>query len=147
MADPLITPGGLQPISVTRPLRRGGIGGAPAFEASLAGVSNVDAPETAGSTQVDAVNPMLLHELAVDSEERRDREAHRHGTEVLDLLAELQRGLLGTGVDAGAVSRLASLVNQAPNAANPLLAAALRSVLLRARIEIARHATVSLPQD
>ena len=83
----------------------------------------------------------------VDSEEKRDREAHRHGTEILDLLAELQRSLLGAGVDARAMSRLVSLVNEAPDAANPSLAAALRSVLLRARIEIARRAPVGLPRD
>ena len=139
MADPLRPVTAPTPPGILRPLRRVGTATGASFDASLRDVSEIAEPETVASAQLGTVNPMLLHEMSVLSEEERDREAHRHGNEILDLLAELQRGLLRSGIESALASRLASVVADAPVAANPALAATLRAVVLRARIEIARH--------
>lgn len=147
MADPLNSLNGLSTTSLSRSSRRVSTAGGSAFDAALPDVPELSTPEPFANAQIGAVNPMLLHELAVDGEGKRDREAHRHGTEVLDLLAEMQRGLLGSGIDSRTAGRLASLVEKVPDAATPALAAACRAVLLRARIEIARHVPTDRRQD
>jgi hypothetical protein len=109
-----------------------------------------DARPTGDATAADAlgaVNPMLLHELAVDADERRDREARQHGEDVLELLGELQRGLLRAGVETLPMERLLHLVENPPAAADPGLAAVTRAIVLRARIEIARRRAPGRPQD
>lgn len=69
----------------------------------------------------------------------RDREARRHGRALLEELAELQKSLL-SGADEGAsLERLAALLGRMPAAADPALASILRSVGLRARVELARQ--------
>jgi hypothetical protein len=72
----------------------------------------------------------------------RDREARRHGRDLLEELAALQRALLsGAAGDAGdpALGRLGALLQSMPAATDPGLAAVLRAVSLRARLELARR--------
>ena len=140
--DPLGRPGAATPL---RSLRRAATGAA--FDVSFAETTAPAAAETSATGSVGAVNPMLLHELAVDGEERRDREAHQHGTDVLELLAALQRGLLGAKVETLPMERLLSLVEHPPEAADPGLAAVTRAIVLRARIEIARRLPRAPAQD
>lgn len=145
MTDPL-SPLGRPGVAATlRPARRMGAGAA--FDVSLAETAEPAVAETNAAGPVGAVNPMLLHELAVDGEERRDREAHRHGTDVLEMLAALQRALVGSGVETLPMKRLLSLVEHPPEAADPGLAALTRAIVLRARIEIARRLPRAPTQD
>jgi len=69
----------------------------------------------------------------------RDREARRHGQELLRELARLQRALLAGGTDDALLSRLASLAETAPEAADPALRAMVAAVVLRAKVELARQ--------
>ena len=69
----------------------------------------------------------------------KDREAHRHGHDMLAALADLQRALLGSGDDAAALRRLADLAETVPYATDRRLAAMLSSIVLRARVELARR--------
>ena len=145
MPDPLNPLGrpGTAPVSRARPRAGSEI----AFEVPSAEAPAAAAPEATAAGSIGAVNPMLLHELAVDDGERRDREAHRRASDILDLLAELQRGLLGANVEGMPIDRLTSLLENAPAPADPVLAAATQSILLRARIEIARRLPRAPAQD
>ncbi len=66
-----------------------------------------------------------------------DREARRHGQEILEALASLQKDLLA-GNPAQGLSRLAGLAEMVPGAHDPALARVLSSIRLRARLEILR---------
>ena len=68
-----------------------------------------------------------------------DREASRHGQDMLSALAELQRALLG-GVDTvETMQRLAELATAVPRAADPRLAALVSAISIRVRVELARR--------
>jgi hypothetical protein len=71
----------------------------------------------------------------------RDREARRHGHELLATLAELQRLLVGPAEPSASVNateRLAGLVAASPVAADPALRQIVAAITLRSRIELAR---------
>ena len=68
-----------------------------------------------------------------------DREARRHGQDMLAALAELQRALLGGDDDAAALQRLAELAAAVPRATDPRLAALVSAIVLRVRVELARR--------
>ena len=70
-----------------------------------------------------------------------DREARRHGHDMLAALAELQRALLGGGGDGAALQRLADLAASVRHATDPRLAAMVSAIVLRVRVELARRAT------
>jgi hypothetical protein len=79
----------------------------------------------------------LLAMQEAESSALQDRDARRHGAAVIDELAELQRALLGgAGPDLG---RLTGLAERPVAATDPGLASVLRSIQLRAGIELARH--------
>ena len=84
----------------------------------------------------------LLALQAEDTGDVQDREARRHGLDLLAELAALQRALLTDGADPGAnaeqLRRLARLAASLPTAADPRLAAVLEAIVLRARVELAR---------
>jgi hypothetical protein len=84
----------------------------------------------------------LLALQAEDSGDVQDREARRHGLDLLAELAALQRALLTDGAVPGAntddLRRLARLAASLPAAADPRLAAVLEAIVLRARVELAR---------
>ena len=73
----------------------------------------------------------------------RDREARRHGQEMLAILVRLQRALLAGQRDLPALRGLAALAQDVPQAADPGLRQAVADVALRARVELARHETVT----
>jgi hypothetical protein len=68
-----------------------------------------------------------------------DREARRHGQDMLALLAELQRGLLTGSDDGTTLTRLAELAAAVPRAADPRLAAMVSAIMVRVRVELARR--------
>jgi len=83
----------------------------------------------------------LLGLLAVQEAEAdaaRDRSARKRGKQMLDELSRLQRALLAGRVDPDGLRSLAALATDPAEAADPALAATLRAVAVRARIELAR---------
>jgi hypothetical protein len=105
-------------------------------------------PEEAGSAAAEATAPpadvapvslsVMLAAEALDQDASRDRAARRKGQVVLAGLTALQRALLDGGDQAASLDRLASLVADIPQAAEPRLAALLDTIVLRARVELAR---------
>jgi Class II flagellar assembly regulator len=67
-----------------------------------------------------------------------DREARRHGQDLLEALAGLQKELLAGGDAALSLSRLSALVDMTSAAHDPALAHVLARIRLRARLEILR---------
>ena len=91
------------------------------------------------ATQATPLASMLaLQELGEETVE--DREARRHSHDMLAMLAELQRALLGGGDEVAVLHRLADLAAAAPPAATDRrLAAMVSAIVLRARVELARR--------
>jgi len=80
---------------------------------------------------------LTLQELG--GETVQDREAKRHGQDMLAMLAALQRGLLG-GADSGdTLQRLAELAAAVPRATDRRLAAMMSAIIVRVRVELARR--------
>jgi hypothetical protein len=103
-------------------------------------------PETAGPGQAAAaaapsatsLSSMLsLQEAGGETVE--DRDARRHGYDMLAALAELQRALLGGGGDGVALQRLGDLAASVRHATDPRLAAMVSAIVLRVRVEQARR--------
>jgi hypothetical protein len=95
------------------------------------------AATSVGETAPVSLSVMLAAEALV-RDATHDREARRRGRVVLAGLAALQRALLDGGAVAGTVERLARLIDDMPQAAEPWLAVLLGSIVLRARVELAR---------
>jgi hypothetical protein len=102
------------------------------------------APAAAGSASASevALAGMLALQEA-DAGQVRDRAARRHATDVLAELAALQRALLLGEPDAATLRRLADLAGAVPEADDPGLRAAVAAVILRARVELARHEDIT----
>lgn len=101
----------------------------------------MEAPAAAATTEVMLGGMLALQEA--ESGAVRDREARRRGQELLAALARLQRALLEGHRDLPGLRRLAALVEDMPGAADPGLRQALADVALRARVELARHETIT----
>jgi hypothetical protein len=80
---------------------------------------------------------LSLQELGGDAAE--DREARRHGHNLLEALAELQRALLIGKDDAGALPHLAELAAAVPRATDRRLAAIVSAIVVRVQVELARR--------
>jgi hypothetical protein len=80
---------------------------------------------------------LVLQEMGGEAPE--DREARRHGHDLLDALAALQRAVLTGGDDAAALERLAGLAATVPHAADVRLAAMVSAIVVRAKVELARR--------
>ncbi|HEY2616043.1 MAG TPA: flagellar assembly protein FliX [Acetobacteraceae bacterium] len=92
------------------------------------------------TTQTEAValsSMLTLQEFGGDA--AADREACRHGEDMLSTLAELQRALLGGADTVETMQRLAALAAAVPRAADPRLAAMVSAIILRVRVELARR--------
>ena len=70
---------------------------------------------------------LALQELG--EETVQDREARRHGQDMLAVLAELQRALLGGGDGVAVLHRLADLAAAAPAATDRRLAAMVSAIV------------------
>lgn len=101
-----------------------------------AGTAECHAPSTSAVSAGLLGGLLTLQEAGTDA--ARDGEARRHGAELLDELADLQKALLGAQ-DAEDLGRLARLVAGVPQAADPRLAGVIRAVALRARLELTRR--------
>jgi hypothetical protein len=98
----------------------------------------VSSHATTEATAPMAIASMLtLQELGGETAE--DRDARRHGQDMLAVLAALQLALL-TGGDEGAVLRqLAELAAAVPRASDRRLAAMISAIIVRVRVELARR--------
>jgi Class II flagellar assembly regulator len=102
-------------------------------------------PEPAGTDQAAAAAPLatspgsMLTLQELGGETLADRQARRHGQDMLAALAELQRALLGGGDDTRALERLTDLAAAVPLAADRRLAAMVSAIVVRARVELARR--------
>lgn len=94
-----------------------------------------EAPATGTASATLAV---MLAQQETEDAPARNRDSRRRIKELLALLAELQRALLGGGLGMGLSERLAGLLAELPLAADPALAAILAQTVLRVRIELAR---------
>jgi len=103
---------------------------------------SAEAPAASAPTGEVMLGGMLALQEA-ESGAVRDREARRRGQEMLAALARLQRALLEGHRDLPGLRRLAALAEDIPQAADPGLRQALADVALRARVELARHETVT----
>ncbi|MGE0223246.1 MAG: flagellar assembly protein FliX [Acetobacteraceae bacterium] len=70
----------------------------------------------------------------------QDRRAHGHADAMLRELGALQRAILRGEVTEETVRQLAILADSVPAAADPQLAALIRTVVVRGRVELARRA-------
>jgi hypothetical protein len=112
--------------------------------AAKRGFSVPHEPATSGQAAADAAvqapslsSMLTLQELG--GERPADREARRHGQDMLAALTELQRALLGDGDDAAATQRLMDLLAAVPLATDRRLAAMVSAIVVRARVELARR--------
>ena len=99
-----------------------------------------DAGATTGAAETSA--PALATMLSLQElggETVRDREARRHGQDLLAALADLQRLILSAGSDGTALQRLADLAASVPHATDRRLNAIVSGIVARARVEVARR--------
>ena len=118
-----------------RPAARG-TGGVGNFSEAMAGQTGEGAPSasTAGPVALDAL--LALLEVPAPG---GDREAARHGEELLDALERLRLGLLTGAVPRATLEHLARLAGQqAARADDPRLSEVLREIELRAAVELAK---------
>lgn len=94
------------------------------------------AEEPAIATAAVSASSLLLMQEA-KSNVRQDREARRHGEQLMEQLSALQRGLLGG--DLADLERLSRLVERPIQADDPALASLLKAIQVRAAIELARR--------
>ncbi|GAB4238433.1 MAG: flagellar assembly regulator FliX [Methyloligellaceae bacterium] len=119
-----------------KPLRRAG-GSSAAFEPSR-GQPARKAAALRGAAAVSTIDAILALQGVDDATERR-RKALRQGEQVLDSLEGLKIALLTGRIDAEKLERLQALVAQYEEIEDePELAAILRQIDLRARVELAK---------
>ncbi len=132
----------------TSPTRTGS--GRPAAGSSFVVPDSTEAGAAAESSAMTGVSTVasldaMLALQEVQGDTVIDRQARRHGHSMLRLLTKLQVAQLDGTVDIDSLQGLADLADSMPQAADPTLAAVLRSVALRARVELARAALVHKP--
>jgi len=93
-----------------------------------------------------AVPATLTGALALQEfgcEAPQDRAARRRGYDLLAGLRALHRALLADGMGPEPLAHLATLATAVPEAADPRLREVVAELVLRARVELARHETRS----
>jgi hypothetical protein len=122
------------PITASTASRRPGASG---FSVPLQ-PANFGATTAAAETSAPTLATMLsLQEMG--GETVHDREARRHGQDILAALADLQRLILSAGSDGTALQRLADLAASVPHATDRRLNAIVSAIVARARVEVARR--------
>lgn len=101
----------------------------------------VDHPtDAAAVSQVNVAWALSLQEVEPPLD--RNRRSRREGARLLDLMAQLQRGLLQTSNDAhAALAEIEATLAQLPVATDPVLKGLIDAIALRARVELARPRT------
>ncbi len=122
------------PVAASTASRRPGASG---FSVPLQSAGAGATTATAEASAPTLATMLSLQELG--GETARDREARRHGQDMLAALADLQRLILSAGSDTAALQRLADLVASVPHATDRRLNALVSAIVVRARIELARR--------
>jgi hypothetical protein len=81
----------------------------------------------------------MLALQGIDESAERDRRARKRGTAMVAALTNLQRAMLPREDPTLALHALNELAADHPLADDPGLGAILRAIVLRARVEVARH--------
>ena len=126
----MITPVGS---SFAEPVRRRSAGGG---EFRLAAPTAAAADHTAAVAPASLAGLLSLQETADDGQDRRTL---KHGQALLSKLSRLQRAILSGGSDHEVIEELAALGQTSYETADPRLRALIGSVLLRAKIELAKR--------
>jgi hypothetical protein len=95
------------------------------------------AKETPATEPASLASVLTLQEFGAETVE--DREARRHGLDMLAVLAALQRGLLSGMDNTVALQQLTELAAAVPQATEPRLAAMVSAIVVRVRVELARR--------
>lgn len=128
---------GIGPPTIRRLGGRAAVRAAGGFRLPAGPDGAAPANETFAAEPASLASVLTLQELGAETVE--DREARRHGQDMLAVLAALQRGLL-SGVDnAAGLQQLADLATALPRATDPRLAAMISAIVVRARVELARR--------
>lgn len=127
-------------------IRMGGIAGASPTARDTSRAAGGFTVETGPTTRADfmaSVQGIALDSLltlqAVDEAEERDKSAKKRGLAMIAALTDLQRAMLAEEDPALTLRALSELAADGPLAADPGLAAVLRAVVLRSRLEVARR--------
>jgi hypothetical protein len=123
--------------TASRVAARGAVADAPVFALPEEAAATGGASAAATASPASLASMLTLQELGGEPEE--DREARRHGQNLLTALAELQRALLAGGDESVALQRLAELAAAVPCAADRRLAAMVSAIVVRVRVELARR--------
>jgi hypothetical protein len=122
--------------STVRPGRRGP-------QRASAGFSVPDEMAVSSHAAAEAAPPAALASMLTLQEAGgdavQDREARRHGHDILAALGELQRALLIGNDDAAALRRLADLAASVPHTTDRRLAAIVLAIVVRVQVELARR--------
>ncbi len=94
-------------------------------------------PAVAPQAAAALAGALALQELGCEAPQ--DRAARRRGYDLLAALRALQRAELGDGLGPELLDHLAQLATEVPQAADPRLRDAVAALVLRARVEVARH--------
>lgn len=106
--------------------------------ASEAQTSSLSRPGTSAIGAAIGLDGMLALQ-AVDEAAERDRRARKRGMAMMTALSDVQRALLTDEDPAHALRTLSALTLDEEQAADPDLAAILRAIALRSRLEVARR--------
>ncbi len=109
----------------------------PGFSVPLQPEASGGATATTGTSAPALASMLTLQELG--GETIQDREARRHGQDMLAALADLQRSLLSMDGDSAVLARLAELAASIPRATDRRLAAMVSAIMVRVRVELARR--------
>ena len=112
------------------------VAGKPGFFVPVEPAETGHAAATNGPQAASPGSMLSLQEFGAETV--ADREARRHGRDMLAALADLQRALL-RGDDAATLQRLVDLVASVPSATDPRLAAMVSAIGLRVRVELAKR--------
>ena len=125
----------LQTHPQTAPVR----GSGDVFGTVLAAAGAAPSARVAFAATIAVASPAFLHELVEADAARRDRDSRHRSRDLLRLLTDLQRAMLGGPAGDATLRLLASALTDMPEAADPGLAAIADAVALRARIELFRR--------
>ena len=127
-------------IGGTPPLTRDGVKTAEGhFSVDLSAGASAQKARVSSVPSIGLESMLVLQ--SINEAQERDRTGRKRGTAMIAALTDLQRAMLAEEDPALALRALSELtVDDGPLADDPGLAAVLRAVVLRSRVEVARRA-------
>lgn len=144
----IIAAGAIRPLAEPLPPDRHADAGGSGFTVATMAATGTP-PSRQGASQTGGASPMsgpgallaLQEQAGQDAgyaADVGDREARKHGKDILEALEELQKKLLSGGTPARSLSRLNALAQMTPTVRDPVLGGILDAIHLRAKLEILR---------